>query len=171
MGDFWPITKWVGSGVNRKGDKFHRGNPNFEVQNALVQEIRPFLAPDLNSRMTSPIENLHFPGLISRKLWQEKSCPPGFPIILGSSFKWDHFRPILWKLNRPHFEQFCENWMDPIETLNKIGGDLYIRLSVHHPMRFRLLTRKYRKEGIRPRPLPPENQWRGRGLFESKNCS
>jgi len=102
MGDFRPITKWVGSGVNGKGDKFHWESRNFEVQIALVQEIWPFLALDFNSRMTSPIENLHFPRLISPELWQEKSCPPGFPIILGSSFKWDHFRPILWKLNRPH---------------------------------------------------------------------
>jgi len=73
-----------------KGDKFHWEKPNFEVQIAFVQEISPFLAPDLKSRMTSPIENLDFPRLIPPKLRQdsqEKSCPPGFPIIMGSSFK------------------------------------------------------------------------------------
>jgi hypothetical protein len=43
--------------------------------------------------MTSPIENLHFPRLISPKLWQEKSCPNSFPIILGSSFNFQ-IRPF-----------------------------------------------------------------------------
>jgi hypothetical protein len=55
--------------------------------------------------MTSRIENLHFPRVISPELWQVKSCLPGFPIILGSSLKWDHFLPILWKLHRP----YCSN--------------------------------------------------------------
>jgi len=36
---------------------------------------------------------------LSIGVWQEKSCLPGFPFILGSFYlKWDHFRPILWKL-------------------------------------------------------------------------
>jgi len=81
--------KWCQS----KGDTFHRWDQNFKVQIASVQGI---------SRMTSPIGNLHFPRLVSPELWQEKSCPPRFPIILESSFKWDHFRPIPWKLNWPH---------------------------------------------------------------------
>ena len=105
-----------------KGDKFHWENPNFEVQIALVQEIWPFLAPNLNSGMTLPIENLHFPRLISSELWQEKSCPPGFPIILGSSFTWDHFRPILWKLNRPHSLHTTEHRLIGKETLHHEWG-------------------------------------------------
>jgi hypothetical protein len=62
MRDFRPITKWVESGVNRKGDKFNWENPNFEVRIALVQDIWPMAILSTNSRMTSPIEKFAFPN-------------------------------------------------------------------------------------------------------------
>ena len=158
MGDFRPITKWVGSGVNRKGDKFHWESRNFEVLIAFVQEIWPFLffTPDSNSRMTSSIGILHSPRLISPELWQEKSCPPGFPIILGSSFKWDHFRSILWKLNRHplkkskkqrHFYVIVLHWSNNQWALTSCSCIALTKISKHKKNKklFRNFRKKWRR--------------------------
>jgi len=95
--------------------------PNFEVKIESVQEIRPFLVLQISPRISFPIENLNFPRLISPKRLEEKSCRPGFPIILGSSFKWDHFRQIRWQLNRPHCTDIKWAWIFDILWWTLIG--------------------------------------------------
>jgi len=114
--------------------------------------------------MTSPIENLHFPGLISPELWQEKSCPPGFPIILGSSFKWDHFRPILWKLNRPHLSNFWSYYFSQIlevTMIKKPSNWISISSLFHQFVMLRevLIFDVFRRPGQKINQVPFSGSW------------
>jgi hypothetical protein len=76
------------------------------------QNSRPSASTSLDvTHWKFAFSEAHFSQTMARK-----SPPHGFPIILGSTFKWDHFRPIVWKLNRAH----------PIH--NRFNG----RFSTHH---------------------------------------
>jgi len=149
--NFQPITEWV-----ERGDKFYWESRNFEIQIALVRKNIVILSIRLNSRMTSPIKNLHFPRFISPELRQKKKLPPGFPIIFGSSFKWDHFRSILWKLNRHplkkskkqrHFYVIVLHWSNNQWALTSCSCIALTKISKHKKNKklFRNFRKKWRR--------------------------